>query len=643
MSDGRIDRARGWKIQIALIVFVIYTYVLLEWLFFATKPSFLDKLDLFDKIEVLLVAPIPLVLGGTVVLFLCFLPYIVTRNISIYRISSISATAVTTLILVAASFLLIDNFTYTVLRFGVRNMHGAELAAYWFLLVVLAILLYYETRDINRLLFRKFSFHAIIACTMGIIVVSVAFAAVNADISSLKNINWNKKTIHLDNPPNIIILSCDGLNAEHLSVYGYKRKTTPFLDDISQNLLLCENCFVNADASSGSIASMFTGKLPTQTGVFYPPQILEGDDAYQHLPGILREHGYRNTDISTRYHADPIDMNMLNSFHRANGRNMEKDKFKVISLALLGEKAVYFIGQMRDRITLRFLHVINAQHMRDPLSEVGGRSKGFNRDSERIKELFAIIDKSSSPFFVHVHLLGTHGPKFQLNKRVFSKNKVETDPWMTDFYDDSILDLDSIIERLMKKLRGRKIADKTVVVICTDHGQRWTVDVRVPLMFIFPNGEHRRRLTANIQNLDIAPTVLDYVGIAQPQWMGGVSLLSSKVEDRNYIFTTTRESGLITKKGIGSRKLDAHKVKPPFYSLGSVGVFYHQKLYKLLLKKCVLTISDIEGHTAPCGEEELPDPQEIGRMIIDHLKENGYDTSSIKAPLTIEIIGPPSN
>ncbi len=199
--------------------------------------------------------------------------------------------------------------------------------------------------------------------------------------------------------------------------------------------------------------------------MLYPPQILKGDDAYQHLPGILKKHGYRNTDISTRYHADPIDMNMLNSFHRANGRSIEQDKLKVLSLALLGEKPVYFIGQMQERITLRFLHVINAQHMRDPLSEVGKSSRGFNRDSERIYELFSIIDRSSSPFFVHVHLLRTHGPKFSLNKNVFSENKAQHDSWMTDFYDDSILELDDIIYRLMQKLREKEIADNTVVVI----------------------------------------------------------------------------------------------------------------------------------------------------------------------------------
>ena len=46
----------------------------------------------------------------------------------------------------------------------------------------------------------------------------------------------------------------------------------------------------------------------------------------------------------------PIDMNMLNSFHWANGRNLEQDKQKALTIAVLGDKVVYFIGQIRERI-----------------------------------------------------------------------------------------------------------------------------------------------------------------------------------------------------------------------------------------------------------------------------------------------------
>ncbi len=637
MSDDQAGRKSGWKVQITLIVLLVYLHVLLEWLFYITKPSFMDKMGLLEKIQILLVSPIPPVIIGTLAMFLCFLPFIITKNAFVLRICSTTASIITTLVLVAISLLLVDNFTYTVLHFGVRNVSGVGLAAYWLLMLILAFIFYVELPNLKKMFSGKYSFRAVVTLVLGLILVSIVFIATSVDKSQLENLKWNERSLSLENPPNIIILSSDGLDARHMSVYGYERKTTPYLDKISQDLLLCENCFTNADASSASIASMFTGKLPTRTRLMFPPQILEGDDAYQHLPGELRKYGFRNSDISTRHHADPIDMNMLNSFHWANRREIERDNLEVLSQALLGDKSVYFINAMRERITIRFLHVFNMQHMRDPMAELGTTGRRYNWDKERIKDLFTIIDSSHSPFFVHVHLLGTHGPLFRLSNRVFSANKKETDPWMTDFYDDSILGFDGFIEELMQKLKESNVSHNTIVVICTDHGPRWTVDVRVPLMFIFPDGKHKRRIKANVQNLDIAPTILDYMDIAQPEWMGGMSLLSSDVDSRRFIFTATRERGLVTQKKYG-KQLDIRKISPPFYSIGSVGIFYHQKYYKLLLRESILTISDMEGHTAPCREDDLPDPQKIGQMIIDHLEENGFDTSSIKTPLNIEIM-----
>ncbi len=637
VSRDEAHESRTWKIQIISIVLVIYLYVLMEWLFFVTKPSFLYKLGLFDKIQALLVAPIPAVVAGCVILFLCLLPLIIGGNRIIRLVCSTTALIITASILGAVFFLLIDNFTYTVLRFGVRNTTGAAKLAYWLILAALVFFSYYVLLDFKKTVSRAASYRAAGAAALVAVVASTVIAVVTIDASRLRNFTWSEKVVPLEDAPNIIVLSSDGLDAEHMSVYGYHRETTPFLDGIAEDVLLCENCFVNADASGGSIASIFTGKLPTQTRLLYPPEILRGDDAYRHLPGILRKHGYRNADISTRHHADPVDMNMLSSFHWANGREIKQSNLKELAVALLGEKAVYFIGKMRERITIRLLHLANVRRMQDPLGEVNRSRQFYNRDSERLKDMFAFIERSSTPFFIHVHLLGTHGPMFRLANRVFSAGKEETDPWMTDFYDDAILCFDGLVKEIMQGLRKRRVSYNTVVIICTDHGQRWTIDNRVPLIFIFPYGENSGRIAANVQNLDIAPTILDYLGIDQPEWMGGMSLLSSDLESRRFIFTAARKQGAVRPTPRG-RELDAHKTGPPFYSIGSVGVFFCQKFYELILEEGILAISEMEGHTAPCNEEDLPDPLEIGRVIIDHLAGNGFDTSSIKLPLTVRIV-----
>jgi hypothetical protein len=208
---------------------------------------------------------------------------------------------------------------------------------------------------------------------------------------------------------------------------------------------------------------------------------------------------------------------------------------------------------------------------------------------------------------------------------------------MTDFYDDAILNFDDQVEKIILGLINREIMTNTVIVICTDHGQRFRVYKRLPLIFIFPNGEHAGRITANVQNLDIAPTILDYMGIEKPDWMRGQSLLSGEIDPDRYIVTCDRKHGDMEKRTRDGWELDRSKTGAPFYSLGSVGVFYHQKFYELDLEENVLTISDIEGHTSPCSGENVPDPESVGRLIAEHLAECGYDVSSIKTPSSIRL------
>ena len=634
MSGERTDAKRRLLIQAALAVFACYFYVLMEWLFFFTKRSFLSGLGLFDALRVMSAASVPVMLAGTALVVLCTAPALVIRNGSIGRAWSNAGLTLASLVLAASFFLLIDNFTYTILRFGARNVHGIWKLSYVLLLVTLVAVSYTLLEEIGAKIVRPRAARAAVYAAAGIVLASVIVSAAAIDYGKLGAFEWERTIIPLENRPNIIVLSGDGLDADHMSVYGYRRDTTPFLREIADDVLLSENCFVNADASGGSIASMFTGKLPTQTRLLFPPDILRGEDAYRHLPGLLKQYGYRNMDASVRHHADPVDMNMQNSFDWVNRREIREHKLADLTGILIGGKTMYFIGRMYERLTQRLFHVFGVRGMEDPMAEVSTSRKEYRRDVERINDLYSFMDASSDPFFAHLHLLGTHGPTFTPVKQVFSEGKKESGAWRTDFYDDSILQFDAYVREIMQRLREKRVSYNTIVIICTDHGQRWKTNVRVPLIFVFPYGGHSGRITANVQNLDIAPTILDYLEVEQPEWMGGRSLLSSDREADRFLFTVNRLRGAVAMTPRG-REMDKRKVHPPFYSMGSVGIFFRQRLYELDLEQGTLTVDDIEGHTVPCPEADLPDPQDVGQMIIDHLAGNGYDVSSLKGPFTV--------
>jgi hypothetical protein len=458
--------------------------------------------------------------------------------------------------------------------------------------------------------------------------VSVLYMVISADFSSLVTSGAVQASIRQKKFPNILLLMSDGLSADNLSLYGYARKTTPFISKyIKGKALFCENAFPNAANTAGSTASILSGKLPTQTRLYYPPEILRGKDAYEHLPGILRAYGYKNVDISVRQFADAYDLNMRNSFDSANDRKSPHMSSQTWLITLLGQNTNYFLEQTFERFGNRLMYCLGIIDFVDSFDNVTGEkiSESFS-DEVQIERFFSFIQANKEPFFTHLHLFGTHGEKFVPRKRIFSKGKDQPEVFMRDFYDDAILDFDRRVEEIINKLEAIGKLKDTIIVIGTDHGMRFQSGIRIPLLFLFPGDNPAGRISTNAQNLDIAPTLLDYLGIPKPAWMRGESLLKSSPDRYRPIFSGEVNPYIIS---YGVWKVDESKNLPPFYSLGIVNVTVCDTNYRLDLSKKEITVSVIKNHTDPCPDHETLSLSEIKSLIAAHLKENGYDVSSL--------------
>ncbi|HEC92204.1 MAG TPA: hypothetical protein ENI51_04295, partial [Candidatus Atribacteria bacterium] len=62
--------------------------------------------------------------------------------------------------------------------------------------------------------------------------------------------------------PNIILITIDCLRADHMSCYGYKRKTTPFIDKLAEEGMQFMNAFTNGSFTALSVLSFLTSRLP---------------------------------------------------------------------------------------------------------------------------------------------------------------------------------------------------------------------------------------------------------------------------------------------------------------------------------------------------------------------------------------------
>jgi hypothetical protein len=617
-----------------ITVWVIWIHVLLEWLFFVTKQSFMTAAGPVDTVRALLLTPVPLIIAGAAIIALCRLISAVVRIGPVRKACFFFAMVVPAIVVAGTALLIIDNFTYTVFQYGIRMTAGALRYGYVVLILVLLVLAYRYLYEFRELLAQSAPHRILGGMTLSIFFVSIYITALIAEPSELAVLRERLVPPPLERKPNIIMISIDGMEAASMSCYGYERDTTPFLRGLAATALVCENNFPNADASAASISSIFCGKLPTETHLILPSDILQGDDSHNHLPGLLKKYGYTTVDFGVPRYVDPIEMNLLNAFDWVSGRRITKPTAAILFGSLFGDRSYFLLRKMRDRVTERLLHVFGVREMGDPLAEVVETGTKKLRDPERVAGVLAAIEESPPPVFIHAHFLGAHGPKFKPTLRHFSAGQKESKNWMTDFYDDAILQLDAHMREIVEGLEERGILQNTIFIVCTDHGQKWAGYSRTPLMFRFPNGEHRGWIKENTQNLDIAATLLDYLGIEQPQWMGGVSLLLSGGESRRPIFSVERIPGLkVTKRKKKSGNLG--KAGPPFYGMRSAVIVYCNQAFELHLDRSRLLVRYVDGHTAPCPDSEIPDPATVGRWILEHLQKNNYDISSIQTPLII--------
>ncbi len=623
----------AWNNLFFLTIVAAYFYVFMEWLFFVTKPSFMDLMGWIEKVEILLVTGFIIAMVSGILLLICFgLDFLITRRrrtaLLLYVGTLIPAT-----ILSVTCLLLVDNFTYTIFKFGIVSTDSILRWAYGMAFIVSFIYLYTRILAASGLrgeIRPHKQVSRISSLLMGSLMM-VSALPVLADVgvgyfNRLESMGIQGSPGRIARRPNILLLGSDGLSAENLSAYGYNRDTTPTLRKLAQDSLLAENAFPNAAHSSGSDISILTGKAPTKSRVLYPPDILKGADAYQHLPGILSKMGYSTVELGVTYYVDAYQMNLLDGFDSVNLSTYNENEVVRFARERGGGDTVYFASRLAERVFSRLSHIFFIKKMINPYTIVI-QPISKQSDRERLERLEALIRESDRPLFVHIHMMGTHGPRFTPEQQVFSVGEVQDKDWMTDFYDDGILNFDRYVGEILDTLMTTGKLDNTVIIIYSDHAMISEIRHRTPLIMHFPNREYVGRIQNNVENLDIAPTILDYMGLPQPDWMDGRSLLKSNFSEHRLIFS----SGIFYAVSIGGgfRAVDTSRAKPPFYQFGYINMIDCSNWYRLDLIRFTLLSGKIPGHTSPCNEDSMPTLEQAKAEMVKYLADNGFDVSTI--------------
>jgi arylsulfatase A-like enzyme len=627
------SRRTTWIYLSTITVAAAYFYGFMEWFFFVTKPSFMDLMEWLEKLEFLVLPSIGLAIFSlALVIILAGLDYL-TSCLQFTTIFVFLATLIPSIILTAIGLLLVDNFTYTIFNFGVVTSTGIWRFTYG--LSTLVIFIYINSRILHLLRLRgqsepRIKLPRLLLLFCGaLLLLSAGFTLSRVGVRYTQDVlaaSPAGSDHQFGSRQNILLIGSDGLNATNMSLYGYERNTTPVLSELAKSSLLAENAFANSTNSAGSITSLLTGKSPAQTRVLYPPNILQGNNAYQHLPGILRKEGYHNVEIGVPHYVDALQVNLLDGFDEVNERSVDKAASFTFMRELGFGTHAYFASGLIKRITDRLLHISFLKMMNNPFTIVT-QPVIFNYDRERQDQLLDLIRQTDRPLFVHAHLMGTHGEKFFPSQQVFSLGKDQEESWMTDFYDDSILDFDRFIGELLFTLEETGKLNNTILIIYSDHSMKHDGKKRVPLLIHFPNDQFASRIKTNVQNLDIPPTILDYLGIDQPEWMAGQSLLTGDPPEDRLIFTPG--TAYATRVGPGRLEIDTTHVSPPFYQFSYFHIIHCQNWYLINLVDPIWDSGVVQGHTKPCQQDHSLTIDQVKDKLAEHLSRNGFDISTL--------------
>ncbi len=398
----------SWRSLFLITFLAVYLYVFMEWLFDVTKPSFMSAFSFQEKVGIFL-------FSGALGSALCFLllsllaligllPGLRTRKGLSIQLGGLLPAAV----LASLFLMMIDNFTYTVFGFGIVSTRGVTRGLYGALFVGLFVLSFrivsQRMPQFTRLTAKRSIKKLVIPGLNGVILLSllVTMADTHWGAQFNKSVGANKANSF----PNIVFITGDGVDATHTSVYGYDRDTTPQIKELSETSLVAEDAFTNSGNTSGSLISFLTSKYPTQTRVLFPPDILRGADAYQHLPGMLRSLGYYSVQYGYPHYADAYTLNVLDGFDVSNGRAIPKSGIQAGLSAYIPSDYAYFIDDMTDRLVDRLSQIFYLKTMENSYDLVTEPPQNLI-DQTKLEDLLDLIQSSSDPLFVQIHFMVT--------------------------------------------------------------------------------------------------------------------------------------------------------------------------------------------------------------------------------------------
>lgn len=359
----------------------------------------------------------------------------------------------------------------------------------------------------------------------------------------------------MEKKPNIILITLDALRADHLSFMGYKKNTTPCIDEFSKDCLVFKKAFSAGPTTPYSFPSILTSTYPLDFG---GPKKIEKPRVL--ISEVFKKNGF----LTAAFHSSPY----LSEYF---GYNKGWDYFEDITFPSGKAKISKIEKFIRKAVVLVFPELFfQIVYLMYRIKKPKNRKVRASVLNQALKDFLLSAKNSEKPFFLWAHYMDTHTPPLCYSEnRTCSYGELIGDcagsaVWSygnkgalknflqkkfkkyleesIDSYDNAIKYLDSQIGEIVEFLKKENIYENSVICITSDHGdeflehggiahniQLYNEVLFVPLL-LKTLDKSRQEITKKVSLIDLSPTLCELSGIEKPKEFKGKSLLSDKNE-----------------------------------------------------------------------------------------------------------------
>lgn len=373
------------------------------------------------------------------------------------------------------------------------------------------------------------------------------------NVQNEQDLNIEKRADGSGKPMNVIFILSDDHRYDFMGFMDNMAPwlETPNLDRLAREGAHVKNAFVTTSLCSPSRASILTGQYSHVHEVV--DNFASAPEDLIYFPQYLQKVGY-NTGFMGKWHMGSKDDKPRKGFDdwvsfkgqgiyfdpelNVNGKMVEHSDSAYIASVLTDYALDFLKKQKKDKPFFLYLSHKNVHDNFSPIQRDAYKYHGKKIDYPASK---AITDSTAPkqpnvnyekiPNWVKAQRDSWHGVDYAYYKPQY----LDTVVWR---YAESLYSMDREIGRVLDFVENSDLAENTVIIYMGDNGfsfgehglidkrQMYEESVRVPLLVKGPQiTEPSSVIEQMIQNIDIAPTILELAGLETPTQMNGRSFL----------------------------------------------------------------------------------------------------------------------